>query len=293
MKHSVRTGSLMRQPLYCLLMLLMLSCGKKETQEVPVCKVKNGTLYLDVFENGEVQAIKSINISSPNISWRYGSLKISQLVKDGSEVKAGDVVAIFDPSEVKKAIVEADAELEMNKAELVKLKAQHQSDLEGLKADYEVTRLSQEISKIQFESASYEADIKRKEIKLNLEKANIALERAKEQINNTIKIQREEIRQKELSIQQDENKLKEANETLSKLSLISPSNGIAIINKNWSTGNKFQVGEQTWTGFPLIQLPDMSTLKAVVQINEVDVSKITKGMHVQIKPDAFSDSVYA
>ncbi|MDP4278674.1 MAG: efflux RND transporter periplasmic adaptor subunit, partial [Bacteroidota bacterium] len=58
-------------------------------------------------------------------------------------------------------------------------------------------------------------------------------------------------------------------------------------------GNKFQVGEQTWTGFPLIQLPDMSTLKAVVQINEVDVSKITKGMHVQIKPDAFSDSVYA
>lgn len=273
--------------------LTLVACKEKETKEVPVSKAVRGTFYLDVIETGEIQAIKSISISSPNISWRYGSLKITQIVKDGSEVKAGDTVLVFDPSEVKKAIVEAESRLEINYAELEKLKAQQQSDMEELKADYEVTRLSQEISKIQFEAAGYEAAIKRKEIQLNLEKANIALARAKEQINNMIKIQAEDVKQKKLSIDQDKARLKEANETLAKLFLISPSPGIAIINRNWSSDNKFQVGDQCWSGFPLIQLPDLSKLKAIIQVNEVDISKITKGLKVQIKPDAFSDSLYA
>lgn len=279
---------------FILVISLLLSCGKeKETQEVAVGKVTKSTLYLEIYEEGEVEAINSTNITAPNISWRFGNLKITSMVKDGKEVEKGDTLVVFDPSEVNKGVTEAESRLEMNLAELDKMEAQHQSDLEELQADFEVTRISQEISKIRFESAGYEADIKRKEIQLNLEKANIALTRAKEQIDNRIKIQKEEIKQKKLSINQDRARLLEANETLKKLYLISPSSGIAIINRNWSTNNKFQIGDQTWSGFPLIQLPDLSSLRATVKINEVDIAKIQKGLKVEIKPDAFSDSVYS
>lgn len=279
---------------FILVISLLLSCGKeKETQEVAVGKVTKSTLYLEIYEEGEVEAINSTNITAPNISWRFGNLKITSMVKDGKEVEKGDTLVVFDPSEVNKGVTEAESRLEMNLAELDKMEAQHQSDLEELQADFEVTRISQEISKIRFESAGYEADIKRKEIQLNLEKANIALTRAKEQIDNRIKIQKEEIKQKKLSINQDRARLIEANETLKKLYLISPSSGIAIINRNWSTNNKFQIGDQTWSGFPLIQLPDLSSLRATVKINEVDIAKIQKGLKVEIKPDAFSDSVYS
>ncbi|MCX6307383.1 MAG: hypothetical protein NTY32_00660, partial [Bacteroidia bacterium] len=142
--------------------------------------------------------------------------------------------------EVKKSIVEAESRLEMSYAELEKMKAMQQWDLEEQRADYEVTRLSQEISKIQFESATYEANIKRKEIQLNLEKANIALARAKEQIENQIKIQNEDVKQKMLSIEQDKTRLKEAYETLDKLFLASPAPGIAIINRNSSRSGYIQ-----------------------------------------------------
>ncbi len=208
-------------------------------------------------------------------------------------MKTGDTLIVFDPSEVKKGVVEAESRLQMSYAELDKLVAQQKSDLEGLNADYESTKIAQEISKIRFESANYEAEIKKKEIRLNLEKANIALIRAKEQIDNKIKIQKEEIKQKKLSIDQDIARLQEAKETITKLFLTSPSPGIAIISKSWSSGNKFQIGDQCWPGFPLIQLPDLSTLRANVKINEVDISKITKGLKVEIKPDAFSDSVFS
>ena len=272
--------------------LTLWACNKKEVQQIPNAKVVKGTFYIDIYETGEIEAVNSTSISSPNISWRYGNLKITQIAKDGTEVNKGDTLIVFDPSEVNKAIVDAEGKLEISLAEMEKLSAQHKSDMEDLNADFEISTLSHQISKIKFESAVYDSDISKKEIQLNLEKAEIALGRAREQIDSRIKIQKEEVKQKNLSIEQNRAQLNEAHETLSQLFLISPSPGIAIISLNWSNGNKFQIGDQTWSGFPLIQLPDLSSLKATAKINEVDIAKISKGLKVEIKPDAFSDSIF-
>lgn len=288
MRYKFKTHSFF---LFCL--IFFVACGQKETKQIPVGKVSKGTLFLDLYEEGEIEAVQSTNIVAPMISWRYGNLKITELVKDGQEVKAGDTIIVFDPSEVLKGIVEAESSLEIAKAEFEKMIAQQKSDLEELRAGYEVARISHEISKIRFESSGYESEIKKKEIQLNLDKADIALARAKEQIDNRVKIQNEEVKQKNLSIMQFQSRLDEAHETLKKLSVVTPSSGIAIISRNWSSNNKFQIGDQCWSGFPLIQLPDLSKLKATVKINEVDVAKINKELKVEIKPDAFSDQTFS
>lgn len=278
-------------------MLLLLAgalgaCDKKNAQHVPEAKVEQGTFFIDIYEEGEIEAINSINISSPNIPWRFGNLKISNIVTDGTEVKKGDTLITFDPSEVRKAILDYEDRLIVSNAELEKMLAQHELEMEELNADLEVTRISHEITRMQLESAAHESDIKRREIKLNLDKADISLDRAKEQIDNRRKIQVEEVKQKRLSIRQDEERLEEAYRTLDKLYVIAPSPGIAIISRNWSTDNKFQLGDQCWSSQQLIQLPDLSTLKAKVNINEVDIAQVTKGLKVQVRPDAFSDSTF-
>lgn len=291
-KHKSILPSFVLPALLILLMLLPTSCKKEVATEVPLTRAVKGTFYLEIYEEGEIEAINSTSLITPNISWRYGNLKITQIVKDGTEVKAGDTVVVFDPSEVNRGVIDAESRLEMNIADLERMRAQHQSDLEEMESDLEVTRLSHEISRIRFESAAYEADIRKKEIKLNLDRAGIALERAKEQIENRKRIQKEEIKQQQLSITQDEIRLAEAYETLAKLNLITESPGIAIIARNRSTNVKYQLGDQVWSGFPLIQLPDLSALRANVKINEVDISKISLGLPVEIKPDAFSDSIF-
>lgn len=275
-----------------LLCIGVTSCGKKSTQQVPEAKVEQGTFYIDIYEEGEIEAINSINIASPNIPWRFGNLKISAIVDDGKQVQAGDTLIAFDPSEVRKAILDYEDRLIVSNAELEKMLAQHELDMEGLNADYEVTRISHEISRMQLESAAHESEIKRREIQLNLEKADISLARAKEQIENRRKIQVEEVKQKRLSIRQDEERLEEAYGTIDKLSVIAPAPGIAIISRNWSTNSKFQMGDQCWSSQQIIQLPDLSKLKAKVNINETDISHITKGLKVQVRPDAFSDSTF-
>jgi HlyD family secretion protein len=272
---------------------VLIGCNKKPAVEVETCSVKKGLFYIDLVEEGEIQATNAINISVPAMSWQFGLFKITRIVEDGALIQAGDTAIIFDPSEVEKAIINAKAELEIAKAELEKKKAEQASKIEELKANIEISEISHRISEINLEQATFEADITRREIKMNLEKAKIALEKAREEIENQKKIHTEEIKQSLLKISQLKTNLREAEITLKNLTVVSPASGIAILRKNWSTGNKWQVGDQPWSGSPLVDLPDLHELKVHAEISEVDIAKIQLGQVVEIKLDAFSDTVYS
>ena len=276
-----------------LLFFGLAACKTKVINEVSTTLVKHGTFTEEMTEQGTVRAINSINITAPNISYRYGGLKITRIVTDGKEVNKGDTVMVFDPSEIKKAIIDAEQKLEIANAEYEKLKATQESEIEDLESDLEISRISQEISKINFEQSVYESDITKKEIKLKLETANIALERAKEQIENKKKIQQEDLYQKTLSIKQLTALLDEANSSIKNLFVTSPAHGIAIIEDNWMTRQKWAISDQPYSGTKLIELPDLNEMMAIVNINEVDVSKILPGTKVRITPDAYSDTTFS
>ncbi|MGC1390976.1 MAG: HlyD family efflux transporter periplasmic adaptor subunit [Bacteroidales bacterium] len=283
----------MNKVIILLLCINLISCrGKKVVQEVQTTFVKKGTFTEKLTEVGNVKAVNSTNINAPNISYRYGGLKITKIVTDGKDVEKGDTVIVFDPSEIKKAIINAQQQLEIANAEFEKLKATQQSEIEDLESDLEISRISQEISKINFEQALYESEVTKKEINLKLETANIALARAKEQIENKKKIHQEEIYQKTLNIKQLTATLDDATRSVTSLFVISPNSGIAILKDNWMTNQKWQVGDQPYSGTSLIELPDMDAMLAEVKINEVDIAKVSTGLKVEIKPDAFSDSTF-
>jgi len=273
--------------------ILLTACSNSgENHEIPVAEVQKGTFIEELNEEGTVQAVNATAISSPRISFRYGSVKIASMVEDGKEVKEGDTLIVFSPAEIQKAIVDAEQQLEIAKAEYEKLKATQESEIEDLKADLEVTKINQEISQINLDNSQYESEVTKKEIQLQLETSNISLERAIDQIENKKKIHKEELRQKELNINQLKKTLNEANESLNSLFLISPTEGIASVKTNWMTGKKWQAGDQPYSTSPIIDLPDLTKMKCEIMINEVDVAKIQPGLPVEIQADAFSDTTY-
>jgi HlyD family secretion protein len=77
------------------------------------------------------------------------------------------------------------------------------------------------------------------------------------------------------------------------LTILAPAPGIAILEENWTTDEKFQVNDQVWRGNPLIKLPDLSIMQAKVPINEVDVGKVDTMQQARIRLDAFPDSVFS
>ena len=275
-----------------LLFFVLVSCKGKEVSDIQVTKVKKGTFMEELTDQGNIAAVNSISVTGPAISYRYGALKIAKIIDDGKEVEKGDTIMIFDPSEIKRAIIQAEQQLEIAEAEYEKLRSTQKSEIEDLEADLELARISQEISKINSETAIYEPEATKKEIKLKLESATNALERAKEQIENKKVIHREDLLQKSLAIKQVTATLDDAKSSLKSLFVVSPAKGITIKEENWSTGQKWAVGDQPWSGSKIIELPDLSEMRAEVKINEVDVSKVLPGQRVEIRPDAYSDSIY-
>jgi HlyD family secretion protein len=282
----------MMKKISLLLCIGLTACSSNKVPDIQTTLVKRGTFSEVLTEEGTVRALNSIAIQAPTISYRYGSLKITSIVDDGQEVKKGDTLVVFDPSEIKKAIITSQQQLEIANAEFEKIKATQESEIEDLEADLEIAQISQEISRINFEQAVYEPEMTKKEINLKLESANIALVRAKEQIENKRKIQKEDLLQKSITIRQLTVALEDADNSIKNLFVISPVPGIAIKKENFLTRQKWGITDQPYSGTIIIDLPDLSEMIAEVKINEVDISKVFPGQKVEIRPDAYSDSTY-
>lgn len=267
-------------------------CGSDARDFTETYTVKRGEFVNSVTESGELAAVNSNVIVAPLISWRFGALKITQIVEDGQEVAEGETLIQFDPNEITKSIDEARAELDIAMAELRKAQVKQTSELEEKETDLEIAKLNHRISELNLEQATFEAEIDQKKIELELEKATIALERASQEIENKRNINIQEISKLNLKVQQAQSKLDEADEALAKLTVAAPSPGIAIIRKSWSTRQKYQVDDQPFPGWPMIGLPDLNEMKAEVMINEVDISKIKVGQEVLVRLDAYPDSTF-
>jgi HlyD family secretion protein len=278
--------------LFIMVITWLFACQSKVTTEIETYKVTRGEFLSSVTETGELAAINSELISAPNIDWRFGQLKVAQIIEDGTQVQAGDTLVEFDKAEVEKAIIDARAELEIAQAELRKTIAQQASQIEGLEADLEQTRLQYRISQLNLEKATYESAIRRQEIELELEKAAISLEKAQKEIDNQKAVNAEEISKLRLNMNQVQSRLNEALATLEKMTVRSPSPGIAIIERNWATDQKIAVEDQLWEGFPMISLPDLSLMKAEVPVNEVDIAKIDTALEAYIRMDSFPDTSF-
>jgi RND family efflux transporter MFP subunit len=161
-----------------------------------------------------------------------------------------------------------------------------------MEADLEKSRIQHQIAKLNLDMADYKADIEKKKIELQLKNAAIDLDRVKEKIAKQKNINQQVLSKLALRANQAETKLEEALSTMERLTIKAPGPGISIIERNWSTDNKFQVDDQPWRGQYLIRLPDLSTMQAKVMVSEVDISKIKLDQTVKIRMDAYPDSSF-
>jgi len=269
---------------------LFYSCSNGNSDQIETFTVHRGTFLFTVTETGELEAVNAINISAPVIPWNLGSLKITRIVEDGSEVKKGEVLIEFDKGQVQQSMQNAQSDLEIAQAELRKAIASQKSQVEEMQADLEKARLQLRIAQLNYELADHKSKIEQKKIELQLKNAEIDLGQAEEKMNNQIHINQQEVSKLKLKVRQAQTSLDEAKSTIERLTVRAPSQGIAILSRNWNTGNKFQTDDQPWRGQQILRLPDLSLMQAKVMINEVDISKIDTTQQATITMDAYPDT---
>jgi multidrug resistance efflux pump len=231
--------------------------------------------------DGEVYAHRTSALSPPSIE-RQWNFTITQLAPDGSPVKQGDVVVIFDSSQVVKQLAQKQSELKEKQSQLGKLEldlaerarneqlatAEAGSQLE--KARRKTEQPAELIAGIQYRKLVIARDqAERKAVLAQRRQQLAAVQRHQER-----RLLRSEVAQ----LQADATRLQEA---IGALQVRAPRAGLMMHKSNWQR-EKFAVGSEVYRGQTVAEIPDTATLGVRAQLPERDLGRVSVGMPARI-----------
>src|SRR5258708_4123716 len=269
--------------------------------EIPTATVKEVDLQLKVFTTGVLRTTESRAITAPPIAGV--KLQIVTLAHAGAQVRNGDVVLEFDPSQQeynlgqnRSDLVEAEQEIVKGKADAAVQTAEDQTAL--LKAKYAVRRAELEVSKNELVSP------------IDAQKNLLALDEAKRaqtQLQQDIQ-SHSASNQAALAISEEKRHkarlaMEQAEQNIKNMHITAAIDGLVVIHGNReSTGGFFMdgmtlpdyhVGDQVNPGSSIAEVIDISHLEVAAQIGETDRVNLKAGQSVEIKIDALPGETFS
>jgi len=244
------------------------SFGGPRAGAVPVYEVEAGEFARQVPAQGELKAVRATPIVVP--SGVPGPFRIAWLAPDGSRVKAGEVVARFDPSELEKLLIDAEADLASARLRSEKERIQGSAELSKLQRDLEMARLELEQAR-QFQKKD-ELIFSRQQIIESEIDGRLASEReqsARDSSRTQKALSATELQLIGIDARKADLKIRQARDGLSALSVTAPYDGVLVLERDWR-GNPVRVGDSVWNGQPLAEIPDLAAMEAEVFVLEAD-----------------------
>jgi len=274
-------------------LLIFIILPDSETEKL-LGKVQNGAFRIEVNTSGELKAKKSEDIKGPSSlrSHQIYSIKITDLITEGTYVQAGDYVAQLDKSDVGTKIASSTTEAEKitSKYEQARL----DTAIEMMKLRDELINLNYEIEEKNLiaNQSSFEAPAVQRQTEINLEKAERKLQQSISNISLKRKQNTAKLHQISLSLKQEQSKLTRLEELMVALKMVAPKEGMVVYKRTWD-GKKITSGSSIGVWNPTVAtLPDLSKMVTKTYVNEIDISHLKKGLTVGISIDAFPDKSY-
>jgi len=240
--------------------------GKRDDGiKVATEKVTKRTIIQTVSSNGKIQPEKDIKIS-PYISGEVVEL----YVKEGEQVKKGDLLAKIDPEIYVSQFDQSEAALNTQKANLANSRAR----LAQMKAQFENARLTYDrqdklfkqnvISKADFDQA-----------KSTFQVAQAQVSAAEEDINAS-----------EFMVKSSEAALKRSKEDLTRTAIFSPNDG-TVSKLGVLKGERVTGASQFSSGTEIMRIANLNEMEAQVLVNENDIVRVSMGDTALIEVDAY------
>lgn len=277
-------------------LVLYSALSGKEKEVVLETEVAQGTFEISVMVTGELQAIRETEIKAPSQlrsrSLRIRSVKIQDLVPEGTVVDSGQWVATLDRSEADNSLKDILDNLEQKQSEYMRTKLDTTMSLRELRDQLFNLKFAMEEAEITLEQSQFEPPAAIRQAQIELEKANRAYNQAEKNYGLKVQQAKAEMREAEINMARDQRSKEEMEAVMQKFDIYAPSSGMVIYKKDWN-GQKRTAGTEinTWD-LAVATLPDLSTMISMTYVNEIDISKLKKGQKVDIGVDAFPEKKF-
>ena len=284
-------------PVVAIVALVLYSAlSGKEKEVVLETRVEEGVFEIAVMVTGELQAIRETEIKAPSQlrsrNLRIRSVKIQDLIPEGTVVDSGDWVATLDRSEADNSLKDILDNLEQKQSEYMRTKLDTTMQLRELRDDLVNLKFAMEEAEITLEQSQYEPPATIRQAQIELERATRAYKQAETNYDLRVQQSKAEMREAEINMARDRRSKEEMEAVLQKFDIYAPSGGMVIYKKDWN-GQKRTAGTEinTWD-LAVATLPDLSTMISMTYVNEIDISKLAVGQQVNIGVDAFPEKKF-
>jgi HlyD family secretion protein len=228
-------------------------------------KAADRTIIQTVSSNGKIQPEKDIKIS-PYISGEVVEL----MVKEGDQVKKGDLLAKIDPEIYVSQFDQSEASLNTQKANLANAKAR----LAQMKAQFENTKLT-----FDRQEKLYQQNVISK---AEYDQAKSAFQVAQAQVSAG----EEDIRASQFMVKSAEAALKRSREDLTRTAIFAPNDG-TVSKLSVLKGERVTGASQFSSGTEIMRIANLNEMEAQVQVNENDIVRVSMGDTALIEVDAY------
>ena len=257
--------------------------------------VKRGNFCKSLRLSGTVGAVESYGVQAPRLSGQMSSnMVITKIVRNGTQVRAGDVLAEFDRQSQLKSILDKQAEYDNLLQQIRKKQADHaaaraadETDLKGAEVDVQSARVDMSSNDV---IKGYQAETN---------KANLAEAEAKlKQLRDTFALKREaqsaELRILEIQRDRAQIAVAHAQGNIEKMAVQSPMKGLAVltpVNKGGRTAD-LQEGDEVRAGQAIMTVVNPFEMQVAARVNQVDIAEVYVGQSAEVRLEAYPDLVF-
>jgi HlyD family secretion protein len=219
------------------------------------------------------------------------TLILLHLAKAGVHVKAGDVVAEFDPqfqlqrlADYKDSVVQLENSIRKMVANLAATKEAHDQTVRTAKANWDKAILD-------LQTADVRSAIDAEKYKLAVEEAAATYKQLEFESSLVVESQRAAIRASELNFEQSKIELQRAEVNVQRMTVKSPMAGIVVMASIVRNGEFGQIreGDQVNAGQPFVTIVDPTSMVLNATVNQVDAERLRLGMKAAVRLDAYND----
>ena len=254
-------------------------------------RVERGDLVIGVDVTGTLSAVESSVLGPPQIRdvWQF---KIAMMADEGTEVKAGQPILAFDPSELQQRLQTKLADLDSARTEVEK---KHVDIAVTVANDtLALAEVEARLRKAQLladQPSELHSSIEMKKAELDLELAELEVGLVRRRIDATRRAGNEELRVIEADLAQVESEVRQIRDGIERMQRTAPRDGIVIHITDWRNEKK-RVGDACWVAEAVLEIPDLTLMEADGEVEEAQGGRVREGQTVVLRLDAHPDHEY-
>jgi multidrug efflux pump subunit AcrA (membrane-fusion protein) len=255
--------------------------------------VTRGALVAQQSFHGELAPKKSVIVPVPKVP-RVDILTVKTVLADGTPVKAGDVVATLDLSDVQENLRTTMSDLAVVEADRVKIEQGLLTERISLELEQKRRQMAVEEAKLRLvEGVNLISELDRKKAEVQKASAELELKLATGALDAFAKKRKTMLEVADIRIKTAADVVNENKTAIERMSIKAPADGVVYrpyVLLNYVRA-KAEPGRVCRAGDKLLELPDLSAFEAVLWVRPRDAARIAVGDPARVFIVSMADKV--